>query len=67
MNRHSTLNFVVQAEAAYLGTVYLENLFKESKDIYAETASRMFNVPISEVTSDMRKSAKQVVFLNLYI
>ena len=46
-----------------------ENLveaFKEGKDVHAEVASKIFDVPISEVTKDMRRKAKRVNFGLVY-
>lgn len=40
--------------------------FKESKDIHATTASKIFRVPFEEVTSAMRSSAKAVNFGIIY-
>jgi DNA polymerase I len=40
--------------------------FKENQDIHAYTASLVFNVPITEVTKDMRYLAKAVNFGILY-
>lgn len=40
--------------------------FNENKDIHAKTASDIFNVPIEEVTSSMRRQAKAVNFGILY-
>lgn len=40
--------------------------FKSGKDIHASTASRVFGVPESEVTAEMRKHAKVINFGILY-
>ena len=40
--------------------------FKEGKDIHAQTASDIFGIPISSVTSNMRRQAKAVNFGILY-
>ncbi len=40
--------------------------FLSGEDIHAMTASRVFNVPIDQVTSDLRKKAKAVNFGILY-
>ncbi len=40
--------------------------FKEEKDIHSHTAAAVFNIPISEVTKDMRYQAKAVNFGILY-
>lgn len=44
----------------------LINAFYESKDIHAITASKVFNVPLDEVTSDLRRKAKAVNFGIIY-
>lgn len=46
-----------------------ENLiqaFKEGEDFHAETASRVFGVPIAEITPDLRSRAKAVNFGIVY-
>jgi len=40
--------------------------FTKGEDIHAATASRIFNVPLEEVTSDMRRKAKTANFGILY-
>ncbi|MDY2586280.1 DNA polymerase I [Winogradskyella aquimaris] len=40
--------------------------FKNGEDIHASTASRVFNVPISEVTREQRSNAKTVNFGIIY-
>ena len=40
--------------------------FNEDRDIHAKTASDIFNVPLEEVTPDMRRQAKAVNFGILY-
>ena len=40
--------------------------FKNNEDIHASTASRVFNVPISEVTREQRGNAKRVNFGIIY-
>lgn len=40
--------------------------FSEGKDIHADTASRVFNVPFDEVTPELRKRAKAVNFGIVY-
>ncbi|MDT0557756.1 DNA polymerase I [Ichthyenterobacterium sp. W332] len=42
------------------------NAFKNGEDIHASTASRVFNVPISEVTREQRSNAKTVNFGIIY-
>lgn len=53
--------------AAELGDVEaLKKAFKDGIDIHALTASRVFDVPLDEVTSDLRRSAKAVNFGIIY-
>jgi DNA polymerase-1 len=40
--------------------------FKSGEDIHAATASKVYDVPLSEVTSDMRRNAKMVNFGIIY-
>jgi DNA polymerase I len=40
--------------------------FKNKRDIHATTAAKVFNVPLEEVTADMRRKAKEVNFGILY-
>lgn len=40
--------------------------FQEGLDIHAATAARVFDVPVEEVTSDMRRKAKMVNFGIIY-
>ncbi len=44
----------------------LISAFNSGRDVHAETASKVFNVPLSEVTSQMRRSAKAVNFGIIY-
>jgi len=44
----------------------LLDIFKEGYDIHRATASRVFNVPMDEVTSEMRRKAKAVNFGIVY-
>ncbi len=44
----------------------IEILKNKKSDIHSETASRIFNVPIGDVTSDMRRKAKEVNFGLIY-
>ncbi len=44
----------------------LINAYNENKDIHKITASQVFNVPLNEVTSKMRSSAKAVNFGIIY-
>lgn len=40
--------------------------FKNGRDIHTTTAAKVFNVPVEEVTADMRRKAKEVNFGILY-
>jgi len=48
------------------GDAALCRFFREGKDIHTQTASEIFHVPMEEVTSQMRKSAKAVNFGIVY-
>ncbi len=53
--------------AAFLsGDTYLSQVFIDGKDVHAAVASRVFGVPESEVTSEMRRRAKVINFGILY-
>ena len=52
--------------AAFSGCEPLINAFKEGKDVHSATASKVFNVPLDEVTPKMRSSAKAVNFGIIY-
>jgi DNA polymerase I len=45
---------------------YFLKVFEEGKDVHAAVASRVFSVPESEVTSEMRRRAKVINFGILY-
>lgn len=52
---------------AHLGDIkILKEIFNEGLDIHTATASRVFKVPIEEVTPDMRRKAKAVNFGIIY-
>lgn len=52
---------------AHVGKIKsLVEIFKEGEDIHRATASRVFKVPLSEVTSEMRRRAKAVNFGIVY-
>jgi DNA polymerase-1 len=44
----------------------LKQAFKEGQDIHAMTASEMFNVPLDEMTPDVRRQAKAINFGVIY-
>ena len=52
---------------AHVGDIpQLKRAFKENLDIHAMTASEMFNVPMAEMTSDIRRRAKAINFGIIY-
>ncbi|MFA6416050.1 MAG: DNA polymerase [Candidatus Paceibacterota bacterium] len=48
------------------GDTDLQNIFANGQDIHASVASRVFGVPMSEVTKDMRRKAKVINFGIIY-
>ena len=52
--------------AHFSGSPELIAAFNSGEDIHALTAAQVFNVPIEEVTSDMRRQAKAVNFGIIY-
>ncbi len=52
--------------AHFSGDANLVKAFNEGKDIHATTASRVFGVPLEDVTSQMRRMAKAVNFGIIY-
>ncbi|MGI6122838.1 MAG: DNA polymerase I [Acetivibrionales bacterium] len=48
------------------GDEVLQNAFMDGIDIHTLTASQVFDVPLNQVTSDMRRSAKAVNFGIIY-
>lgn len=52
--------------AQICGDENLMNAFKNNEDIHAQAASKIFGVPLEEVTSKMRSDAKTVNFGILY-
>ena len=52
--------------AAFSGDPEMISAFKNEKDIHSTTASKVFNVQIEDVTSDMRRRAKEVNFGIIY-
>ena len=49
------------------GDEHLVRAFNEGEDFHAETAARVFGVPVSEVTPDLRSRAKAVNFGIVYV
>ncbi len=52
--------------ASLSGDRKLIEAYNEGKDIHAITASQVFNVPLEEVTADLRRNAKTVNFGIIY-
>ena len=52
--------------AAFCGSESLINAFCDGKDVHASTASKVFGVPIEQVTSHQRSQAKAVNFGIIY-
>ncbi len=52
--------------AAVSGDKVMTEAFRNGEDIHAATASKIFGVPLGEVTSDMRRKAKTANFGILY-
>jgi len=52
--------------AAVSGDKVMTEAFRNSEDIHAATASKIFGIPISDVNSDMRRKAKTANFGILY-
>lgn len=52
--------------AAFSGDESMTEAFNRGIDIHATTASKVFNVPLDQVTSDMRRKAKMVNFGIIY-
>ena len=52
--------------AAVSGDEVMTTAFSNGEDIHAATASKIFGIPINEVTSDMRRKAKTANFGILY-
>lgn len=48
------------------GIEQLKQAFREGQDIHALTASEMFNVPLEDMTSDVRRQAKAINFGVIY-
>ncbi|CAN5654845.1 hypothetical protein BH09BAC4_BH09BAC4_24150 [soil metagenome] len=52
--------------AAFSGDQTMLEAFNNGVDIHTQTASKVFHVPISEVTGDMRRKAKTINFGIIY-
>ena len=52
--------------AAFSGDDSMIGAFNQGRDIHATTASKVFKVPLDEVTSEMRRRAKMVIFGIIY-
>ncbi|GGB80776.1 DNA polymerase I [Dyadobacter sediminis] len=52
--------------AAFSGDESMIEAFNQGRDIHATTASKVFKVPLEEVTSDMRRKSKTVNFGIIY-
>ncbi|GAB2796593.1 DNA polymerase I [Rhabdobacter roseus] len=52
--------------AAFSGDDSMIGAFNQGRDIHATTASKVFKVPLDEVTSEMRRRAKMVNFGIIY-
>ncbi|MFY0626356.1 MAG: DNA polymerase I [Reichenbachiella sp.] len=52
--------------AAFAKDESMIDAFKNGRDIHATTASKVFNVPMDEMTSDIRRKAKEVNFGLIY-
>jgi DNA polymerase-1 len=52
--------------ALLAGDEYFAQVFRDEKDVHSAVASRVFGVPESEVTSEMRRRAKVINFGILY-
>ncbi|MGG7665050.1 DNA polymerase I [Dyadobacter sp. BHUBP1] len=52
--------------AAFSGDASMTEAFNQGRDIHATTASKVFQVPLEEVTPDMRRKSKMVNFGIIY-
>ncbi|MFT7032985.1 MAG: DNA polymerase-1 [Cyclobacteriaceae bacterium] len=52
--------------AAFAGDESMIDAFKNGRDIHATTASKVFKVPMEEMTPDIRRNAKEVNFGLIY-
>ena len=61
---YSQIELRILAHAADIAS--LQQAFKDGIDIHALTASEMFNVPLDQMTSDIRRRAKAINFGVIY-
>ncbi|MEE9162556.1 MAG: DNA polymerase I, partial [Candidatus Neomarinimicrobiota bacterium] len=61
---YSQIELRIMAHMA--GEEALEEAFRQGQDIHAQTAATVFQVPVDEVTPDMRRTAKVVNFGIMY-
>lgn len=52
--------------AAFAGDEHMIEAFKSGRDIHSTTASKVFKVPMEEMTTDIRRKAKEVNFGLIY-
>lgn len=56
----------LQEQAHPTQTSNLDNTLPVGKDIHSATAARMYNIPIDQVTPNMRRIAKALNFATAY-